>query len=94
MVSSEPCLDVTLVRTVFPVPSVGEELIAAACTELCIVSVILLHLPPISDTAIRRAEESLPSLSSICYQFLSALLAAGVTAFTYNDIVPAAIHSN
>ena len=92
MVSSEPRLDVALVGAVFPVPSVGEELAAAACADLGVVSVILLHLPPVGDAAAGGAEESLPALSGVCRKFLSTLLATGVTAFTYNDIVPAAVH--
>ena len=76
MVSSEPRLYVALVGAVFPVPSVGGELAAAACTDLCIVPVLLLHLPPVGDAAAGGAEESLPSLSGVCRKFLSALLAA------------------
>ena len=94
MVSSKPCLDVALMRTVFPVPSIGEELIATACTDLGVVSVLLLHLPPVGDAAAGGAEESLPALSGICYKFLSALLTAGVTVLPWDDIVSAAIHSD
>lgn len=94
MVPSEPSLDVALVGAVFPVPSVGEELAAAACTDLCIVSVLFLHLPPVGDAAAGGAKESLPSLSSICYKFLSALLAARVSVLPWDDIVPATVHSD
>ena len=94
MVSSKPCLDVALMRAVFPVPSIREEFLSTACTYLGVVSVFLLHLPPIDDTAVRRAEESLPSLSGICYKFLSALLAVRVFVLPWNNIVPAAIHSD
>ena len=59
MVPSEPRFDVALVGAVFPVPSVGEELAAAACADLCIVPVLLLHLPPVGDAAAGGAEESL-----------------------------------
>ena len=92
MVSSEPRLDVALVGAVFPVPSVGEELAAAACADLGVVSVILLHLPPVGDAAAGGAEERLPSLSGVCREFLSALLAAGITVFSWDDIVPGAVH--
>ena len=51
-----------------------------------------LHLPPVSDAAAGGAEESLPSLSCVCREFLPALLAAGVSAFSWDDIVPAAVH--
>lgn len=92
MVSSEPRLDVALVGAVFPVPSVGEELAAAACADLGVVPVLLLHLPPVGDAAAGGAEESLPSLSGVCRKFLSALLAAGVSAFAWDYIVPVAVH--
>ena len=82
MVSSESCFDVALVGAVFPVPSVGVELAAAACADLCIAPVLLLHLPPVGDAAAGGAEDSLPSLSGVCRKFLPALLAAGVSAFS------------
>ena len=53
-------------RAVFPAQSIGEELAAAAGADLGIVSVLFLHLPPIGDAAIRRAEECLPTLSGVC----------------------------
>ena len=92
MVPSEPRLDVALVGAVLPVPSVGEELAAAACADLGVVPVLLLHLPPVGDAAAGGAEESLPALSGVCRKFLPALLAAGVTAFSWGDIIPAAVH--
>ena len=92
MVLSEPRLDVALVGAVFPVPSVGEELAAAACADLGIVSVLPLHLPPAGDAAAGGAEESLPSLSCVCRKFLSTMLAARVSAFSWYYIVPAAVH--
>ena len=92
MFFTKPCFDVALVGAVFPVPSVGEELAAAACADLGVVPVLLLHLPPVGDAAAGGAEESLPALSGVCRKFLSALLAVGVSAFSWDDIVPAAVH--
>ena len=94
MVSSKPCLDVALMRAVFPVPSIREEFLSTACTYLGVVPVLLLHLPPVGDAAAGGAEESLPSLSGICYKFLSALLAVRVFVLPWTNIVPAAIHSD
>lgn len=92
MFSSKPCLDVALMGAVFPVPSIREKLASAACADLGVVSILLLHLPPVGDAAAGGAEESLPSLSGVCREFLSALLAAGVSAFSWDYIVPAAVH--
>ena len=60
--------------------------------DLFIVPVLLLHLPPVGDAAAGGAEESLPSLARVCLKFLSALLAAGVFAFSWDYIVHAAVH--
>ena len=72
----------------------GEELLSTACTDLCVVHVLFLHLPPINDSAVRRAKECLPSFSGICYKFFSTLLAAGVSVLPWDDIIPAAVHSD
>lgn len=95
MFFTKPCFDVTLVRAVFPAPSIGEELDSATCADLGVVSILFLHLTPIGgDAAVRRAEECLPALSGVYYKFFSALLAARVSVLPWDDIVSAAVHSD